>query len=142
MKLRSRLILLAVMVVAAISATATYFLQSDQPDNALRASGTIEATEVDVSFQIPGKVAQVLVEEGQQVSKGEMLATMASNERQARLEQIEASLEAVRSQARQQEDALQLRQSVVENQVQQARSQTDASRFIVERLREGSNRLP
>ncbi len=135
---RSRLILLTVVVVAAAGATAGYFLQTEPAGNALRASGTIEATEVDVSFQIPGKVAEVLVDEGQPVSKGEMLARMSSGELQARLAQIQASLDAVRSQARQQEAGLRLRQNVVENQIQQARGQADASRFVVDRLREGS----
>lgn len=135
---RSRLILLAVVAIAGLVFTASYLVRSRQPGDVLRASGTIEATEVDVSFQISGRVAEVLAGEGQPVKQGDVLARMSSEEVEARVNQIQASVDAVTSQARQQESALEMRRGVVENQIRQARSQADASRMVVERLREGS----
>ncbi len=135
---RIRLILLILIVVGlAAVATSIYLLLTRPPDDILKASGTIEATKVDISFQISGKVEELLVDEGRPVKKGELLARMSSEELDARVSQIKAALDAVRNQALQQEATLEMRQGVVENQIQQARSQADAARLVVERLREG-----
>jgi HlyD family secretion protein len=127
-------------VVTAVIAAASLLFRSEQPQDVLRASGTIEATEVDVSFQIPGRIAEVRTREGQPVKQGEVLARMSSEELEARVNQIRASLDAVTSQAKQQEAALKVKEGVVENQIRQARSQAEAARFVVERLREGTRR--
>jgi len=125
--------LLLVAVVAAI-----YFSTRRENNHLLHASGTIEATKVDVSFQIGGRVAIVLVTEGQPVKADDILARLSPDELTARVSQIQASLDAVRSQARQQEAALEMRRGVVENQIKQARHQADAARIGVERLQEGT----
>jgi HlyD family secretion protein len=78
------------------------------------------------------------VREGQPVKEGEILARMSPAELEARLDQIQASLDAVKSQRLQQEAVIEMRQGVIENQIQQARGQADASQFVVERLREGT----
>lgn len=138
MRRRSRLILLTVAVVLLVVFGASFLLRDRQPSGVLRASGTIEATSVDVSFQISGKVAEVLGREGQPVKQGEVLARLSDEELQARVNQIKASLDAITSQSLQQEAALEMRRGVVENQIKQAQSQADASRMVVERLREGT----
>lgn len=138
MPARIRLILLILIVVGAATLAYFLFFQTAERDDVLLASGTIEATEVDAAFQIPGRIAEVMVAEGQMVKAGDVLARMSPDELQARVAQIQASLDAVRSQARQQQAAVELRRGLVENQIQQARSQAEASRMIVERLREGS----
>jgi HlyD family secretion protein len=56
----------------------------------------------------------------------------------ARTKQIQATFDEVTSQAHQQQASLDLRRGTVENQIAQARSQADAARIAVERLREGS----
>ena len=57
--MRSRwLLVLVILLIAAVVSIVHYRnLQSD--DGILHASGTIEATKVDVSFQIGGRVAEV-----------------------------------------------------------------------------------
>jgi HlyD family secretion protein len=79
---RTRWILLAVVALAVLAGT-FYFLRSRPPDQLLRASGTIEATEVEISFQIPGKVQEVLVAEGQPVKRGEAVARLSAEEIEA-----------------------------------------------------------
>jgi HlyD family secretion protein len=60
--------------------------------------GNIEATEVDVSSKIPGRIASILVREGDTITKDTLVATIDSPEIQARLRQASASRQAVSAQ--------------------------------------------
>jgi HlyD family secretion protein len=135
----SRVRLVLIVVILAFGATAAYYFLKPKPDDGtLRASGTIEATKVDASFQISGKISELGVREGQEVKEGDVLARLSSEELNARVRVLEASLDAVISQAAQQRAGLELREGVVENQIKQAQGTADASRMAVERLREGA----
>jgi HlyD family secretion protein len=136
MRLRTLLVVLALL--GAVALVSFYVYSHRDTENVLRASGTIEATDVDVSFQIGGRVIEVSAIEGQAVKAGDTLARLSSEELTERVHQIQASMEAVTSQARQQQATVELRGSVVESQIAQARSQEDASRAAVDRLRAGS----
>ncbi|HSB01857.1 MAG TPA: biotin/lipoyl-binding protein, partial [Anaerolineales bacterium] len=64
----------AIIIVALLVIGSVYFIvtQTLSKDNgALTASGTIEATVVNISPETSGKVKQVLVEEGQAVRRGD-----------------------------------------------------------------------
>jgi HlyD family secretion protein len=136
--MRSRSLLAVGLLVVVALAVAYFFFRKQTDDAVLRASGTIEATDVDVSFQIAGRVTEVLAVEGQPVKTGDVLARVAADEFRERVHQIEAALDAAVSQVRQQEKTVQLRRDVVEGQIAQARSQAEASRVAAERVREGN----
>ena len=138
MPARTRLILLIFIVAVAVVFAYLYLYPRNDNSDVLRASGIIEATEVDAAFQIGGKVVEVAVREGQSVEQEDVLARMAAEELEARVNQIQASLDGITSQTRQQQAALEMRRDVVENQIRQARGQADAARMVAERLREGS----
>ncbi len=133
----SRVRLLLLIAVVLIAGIAYYLLRPRQTDVNLKASGTIEATKVDASFQIPGRVVELPVVEGQDVKQGDIIARISSDELTARVQQIQASLDAVVSQTAQQRAGIQMRESVVENQIRQAQGQADAAQTTVEKLREG-----
>ena len=130
------------LVVAGLLAVAVflYFHYSNRKtDNGiLRASGTIEATKVDVSFQIGGRVSEVIAIEGQPVRQGDTLARLDSTELKSHVRQISASIDAVNSQIRQQETNVDYRRGIVESQIAQARSETEASRMNLTKTRNGS----
>ncbi|HLO34394.1 MAG TPA: biotin/lipoyl-binding protein, partial [Anaerolineales bacterium] len=69
----------AIILVVLLIAAGVYYgvraLNSTE-DGQLRASGTIESTVVNVSPETSGKVAQVLVEEGQAVKTGDPLLVL------------------------------------------------------------------
>jgi HlyD family secretion protein len=121
----------------ATAALVGYILTHRQDDNSLRGSGTIEATDVDVSFQIAGRVVEVLAIEGQAVKAGDVLARLSADELAQRVNQIQAALEAATSQVRQQERTVALRRGVIEGQIEQARGEAQASRVAADRVREG-----
>ncbi len=64
------------------------------PEDVLLASGTIEATEVDVSFKIPGRVIERPVDEGDRLRAGDRVARLESKELEAEVERLRASLTA------------------------------------------------
>ena len=64
----------AVLVLLALTGCAA--LNANAATTALQASGTIEATEVNVAPQMSGKIDKVLVAEGDPVKSGDVLLVM------------------------------------------------------------------
>ncbi len=60
--------------------------------NSLVANGTIEATEVEVSSKLPGRLSQLLVNEGDQVRAGQVIARLDTSEFEAEVAQAQAAL--------------------------------------------------
>jgi len=56
-------------------------------------SGTIEAKQAELGFQVSGRIVEVLVDEGQFVKRDQLLASLDQSEYKARYEQAQASLE-------------------------------------------------
>lgn len=56
-------------------------------------SGTIEATQANLAFQVPGRVRTVPVREGQAVSRDQVLAEIDPAEFQSRIDQASANLD-------------------------------------------------
>jgi HlyD family secretion protein len=65
--------------------------------SAIQASGIIEATQVNVSSQLSGRVAQVNVNEGQSVKQGDQLLSLDGSLLQAQRKAASANLDAARS---------------------------------------------
>jgi HlyD family secretion protein len=63
-------------------------------DDALRVSGNIETTEVDVSFKIAGRVVKRLVDEGDKVERGQLIAELDTADLKADVALRQAELRA------------------------------------------------
>jgi HlyD family secretion protein len=88
----------AVAVLVVASGVAAYLvLESRQPAVGLEASGTVEATTADLGFQIPGRVAEVVVREGDGVTQGQVLARLDGGELEAGLNAARAQVSAARA---------------------------------------------
>jgi HlyD family secretion protein len=84
-------------MTAVILAGASLLLHGcERPD---LVQGEVEAAQVDVSAKLPGRVAEVLVDLGQRVKKGETLARLASPEIGAKLDQASAARAAAAAQS-------------------------------------------
>ena len=87
-------ILIPVVVVAA-AATTWFVLRSRAADgDGVAASGTVEATEADLGFQLPGRVLEILPQEGDVVSGGQELARLDLAELEAARDAARAAAEA------------------------------------------------
>ncbi|MBX7121320.1 MAG: HlyD family efflux transporter periplasmic adaptor subunit [Opitutaceae bacterium] len=83
------------LVVVAILAAAgwyawRYYIADHTDDGFLGSNGRIEATEIDVASKLPGRVDDILVEEGAFVKAGQVLATMQVQTLEAQLREARA----------------------------------------------------
>ena len=85
------------IVVIAVVAGAYYALRiydgSGLPAGIAGGNGRIEATEIDISTKTPGRIKDILVDEGAFVSAGQVLAVMDTQQLEAQKKQAEASLQ-------------------------------------------------
>ena len=89
---RRKAMLAGVIVLVAVAGTMAYFrFREREADGAVRVSGNIEVTDVDVSFRIPGRVQERLVGEGMMVTRGQLVARLDIEdlEREVRLKEAE-----------------------------------------------------
>lgn len=103
--------------------------------NAIQLSGTVEAREADLSFQVGGRINQLNIQEGSWVEQGDVIATLDPTDLQLALQQTsakanaaKANLEALQAGTRVQE----LR--VAEADLQKAQSQLNYSMAEVKRV--------
>jgi HlyD family secretion protein len=121
MKRVARLILL--LVVA--GGVAYYAMQ--EPPAVLTLTGIVTTNDVIVSSQIGGRIDQLLVNEGDSVLKGQMLAVMAPDELMAEREYYQYSVEGLSSQVRESEAALRLEERQTVDQISQAEATLQAT---------------
>ena len=95
MNRRKVLIPVAVLIIAAIVLKVTVFKGDADAD--LAASGTVEATEAQLGFQSPGRIAAIRVREGDAVRTGDTLAKLDDAELAARRTQAQAALAAAQA---------------------------------------------
>src|SRR6478735_6268103 len=57
----------------------------DMPEGIVKSNGRIEATQVDVAAKYPGRLAKLTVDEGDEVTAGQAVATISSPETEAQL---------------------------------------------------------
>ena len=60
--------------------------------------GRADAKEIDINSKIAGRVVNLLVQEGDEVSKGEILAQIDKRDLMAQKAQLEANIAAIQSQ--------------------------------------------
>ena len=88
-------LIIGIVVLGLAGAVFIYIKQRANPLNkTLKVSGTIEATEVRLSFRIAGKIRELLTDEGKQVKNGDIVATQDTDELEKIKAQAEASLKA------------------------------------------------
>jgi HlyD family secretion protein len=84
--------LVAAVLLLAGAAIAFQALRSSRNDGMLELSGTVEVTEVNVGFKMPGRISGLYAEEGQRVNKGDRLAELDSAEPRSIVEQGRAAV--------------------------------------------------
>jgi HlyD family secretion protein len=131
-----------VVVVAVLGSVAAWWLLRDgaSGDGGLFASGTVEATDADLGFQMPGRVSSISVREGERVSRGAELARLDARELEAtvaaaraRLDAAEARLAEMTGGSRPQEVATaEAALSVTSQRVDEARREAERARTLHE----------
>ena len=96
MKKQQRIGIAAVVIVILV-VTSVLIWRSSGDDDTVAASGTVETTEADLGFQVPGRIDSIAAQEGDQVSERAELAWLDRTELLARKRQAEAQLATARA---------------------------------------------
>ncbi len=90
----------ATLLVVAVAFAAPWALSRFHGDDGLALSGTIEGTQVDVSAKITGRIAELLVREGQTVERGRVIVRLAADELAAEARRADGALASAQAQLR------------------------------------------
>ncbi len=116
---RLRPLLILIIVVAAVAGTYAYMHSGP---TVLTLTGIVTTDDVIVSPQVAGKIGQLLVKEGDQVKKDQLLAVIEPAELRADTEYYAANAQGVSSQVQESEAALRFQERQTTDQVAQAES--------------------
>ena len=100
-------------------------------DPRLVVDGVLDTDQSDVSSKIPGRLTDIMVQEGDTVKAGQLLAVLDSTELVAKKEQAQAGLEAAVIQGAQAEIALSLEKEKTQSQIEQAQAAVDGTRAAI-----------
>ncbi|CAD5203975.1 HlyD family secretion protein [Pseudomonas sp. FEN] len=110
---RSRLFAGSLLVLLMAAGGFGYWksLHDRLPEGLAMANGRLEATEVQIASKTPGRLAEVLVNEGDKVSRGQLLARLDTRTLEAQRNQAEAEVLRARENFAANQANVQLRQS-------------------------------
>ena len=97
-----------------------YFGQRNNQQKELSYSGTIETTQAKLSFQVPGRVAQVSIQEGQPVKINQIIAELDRAEFASRSDQAKANLDRAQKAKQQLETVLDISKRTLPAEVARA----------------------
>src|SRR5436190_2058929 len=112
---------LPILLLVLLLGAAGYYFYS-RPPSALVLTGIVTTHDVVVSPQIGGKISDLLVDEGDQVRKDQMLAVITPDELMAESAYYEQSAAGLTSQVAESEAALRFQQQQTADQIRQAES--------------------
>jgi len=98
--MKRRLIMIAILVALGIAAwqTSGFGLWRDEgADGELLLHGNVDVREVEMAFRVPGRIAQLLVDEGDRVAQDDLLAVLDGAPVEDRVAQAEAEIAAAQA---------------------------------------------
>ena len=119
------------IIILAVGAGAYWWQQNlaRLPAGIVQGNGRIEADEIDISTKFAGRLAQLLVQEGDMLSAGEVVARMDTRDLEASLMRAQAQLQ----QARKVVDEARATQEQQRSQVALAKQQFDRTSYLMQR---------
>ncbi|HSB78748.1 MAG TPA: efflux RND transporter periplasmic adaptor subunit [Candidatus Methylomirabilis sp.] len=135
---RIRILLAATAAVLVGSGTLGLRWWDRDPKDVLYASGTIEATQVDVSFKIPGRVIQRPVDEGDRLEAGTLVGRLESRELEAEVDRLRASLQATETRVPQLQTEIALQVDLARGRIADAQATLAAREERLAELKNGS----
>ncbi len=98
MNTRKVILLVSAIIVGVIAYCGWYFLQPQGvPEGFAASNGRLEAVEIDVATKLPGRIASIMVDEGDFVTVGQIVAHMDTDVLRAQLREAEAQLQRAQS---------------------------------------------
>jgi HlyD family secretion protein len=118
--LKKRIIIIVFIILFVTVGLLVYFGQKNNREKGLFYSGTIETTQANLSFQIPGRVIKVNFQEGQPVTKDQVIAELDRAEFESRYAQAKANLDRAQKTKQQLETVLDINKNTLPSEVARA----------------------
>jgi len=135
---RRRVLVIAGAALLTLIGTLGWHWWSREPEGVLRASGTIEATEVNVSFKIAGRVIERPVDEGDRLERGALVGRLESRELEAEVDRLRASLQATETRVPQLRTEIALQEELTRGRIADAQANLAVKEERLAELRSGS----
>jgi len=90
--MKKRAAIFAVILAVGVAAMLFYRFGSSRDEGMLVLSGTVEVTEVDAGFKVPGRIRTLYIDEGRFVKKGDKIAALDSAELESVVNQGRAAV--------------------------------------------------
>ncbi|MGE5647648.1 MAG: efflux RND transporter periplasmic adaptor subunit [Acidobacteriota bacterium] len=136
--MKKKLIPVIVLAAAALAIWAARSWIHRGDNGAIRVSGNIELTEVNISFKVPGKLIERAVDEGDRVAKGTVVARLDKDQLTGQHARARAAVDAAGSALIQQRTAIDLQAETLEGQIQQRAAEAQAAETRLAELLAGS----
>jgi len=135
---RKRLVILPLVALLVIAGAQAWRWWTRKPEGILLASGTIEATEVAVSFKIPGRVIERPVDEGDRLVPGALVGRLESRELEAEVDRLRASLLATETRLPQLKTEIALQEELTRGRIADAQATLAVREERLTELKNGS----
>jgi HlyD family secretion protein len=133
-------IIVAFLIFLSAVGILVYYGQWKTQHRELYFSGTIEATQAKLAFQVSGRVTRVTVREGQVATQGQVLAELDRSEFQSRFEQAQANLDKSLKYKEQLETMLDIYVKTLPAEVARAEASVHSARFVMEDAQRNNER--
>lgn len=113
----------------------------DRSASVIKVSGNIELTQVNISFKIPGKLIERLVDEGAHIKKGDLIARLDQEQLLRQRDKVIASRDGAQSRLTQLLTAIEYNRASLKEQIEQRQAELKNAEANLRDLLSGS-RLP
>ncbi len=137
--MKKRIIVIAVvLVVVGVAAMYAVHAFGDNHNGRIRVSGNIELTEINIAFKTAGRLIERNVDEGDNVTRGEILARLDRDQLVAQRAHEVAALQAAETEVAQAETAIQWEKANLAADVEQKRADLSSNESRLLELKNGS----
>ncbi|MBI2251591.1 MAG: biotin/lipoyl-binding protein, partial [Armatimonadetes bacterium] len=114
-----------------------YYLNKHNNSKIIKISGSIETTEIDLSFQIFGKIKNIFIDEGDKIKNGQILAELDKQELSAQKEKIKDALKVIISRLPDLKTKLKFQEENTFNKILLAKSGLNEAQYNLNELQNG-----
>ena len=129
---------LAIVLAGGIIFYYWQFHSRETPESTIQVSGNIEVTTIDVAFKISGKIDKRLVDEGDIVKEGQLIATLEHKDLLAQKAKAGATLETARSRLPALEKNIDYQDQATTQEISQAQAAVENAQARLQQLLDGS----
>jgi len=136
--MKKRIVILLIVLAAAAAAVYAFRGTTRRPDNRLVVSGNVELTEVNIAFKTAGRLIERTVDEGDAVTKGQVIARLDRDQLVAQRERETAALQGAQSQLAQAETSVAWQKATLSADIAQRQADLGSSEAKLTELKNGA----